>query len=315
MRTEMKVMAVVLISVAVASTGGMAQQNEANPLASQIREREAAVVSAAGQADGTAWLRLAVLYQDAARYDEAEHAFRHAISLLKKKDRTLYADGLDHMGTMYVEQGKFGKAEPLERKALAIREDMNDRTAIGTSYTHLAMLAYGRHDLTGADADARMAVSLLAPEHSADGTGTEATPEEKMSALIDLALIECARRDCAGAIPELNRALRIAHANYQANSVPVGFLDFLLANASWKNGDLRDAPALMKRGIDEMQQRLGWGHPTFIAALKQYRTLLTQIGSNAEADEVDRRIALLEPSPKSGGRPDKSALLGINALR
>jgi tetratricopeptide (TPR) repeat protein len=315
MRTEMKVMAVVLISVAVGSTEGMAQRNEVNPFASQIRGREAAVASAAGRTDGTAWLRLAVLYQDSARYDEAERAFRHATSLLKKKDRALYAEGLDHMGTMYVEQGKFGKAEPLEWKALAIREDTNDRTAIGTSYTHLAMLAYGRHDLTAADADAGMAVSLLVPERRADGTGTEATPEEKMSALIDLALIECARRDCAGAIPELNRALRIAHANYQSNSVPVGFLDFLLANASWRNGDLRDAPALMKRGIAEMQQQLGWGHPTYIAALKQYRSLLTQIGSKVEVYEVDRRIALLEPSPKSGGRPDESPLPGINALR
>jgi tetratricopeptide (TPR) repeat protein len=316
MRAEMNAVAAVWMGIAVASTGGMAQRNEANnPIADQIRVQEAAVASAAGETDGTAWLKLAVLYQDAARYEDAEPAFNRAIRLLKTRDHTLYADALDHMGTMYVERGKFGKAEPLERKALAIREDANDTSAIGTSYMHLAVLAYGQHDMAAADSDAGMAVSLLVPERATDRTRTEATPEEKMSALIDLSLIKCARGDCAGSIPELNRALCLAHANYEANSVPVGFLDFLLGYATWKNGDVKQAPDLMKRGIDEMQQPLGWGHPTYIAALKQYRSLLTQIGSHAEADEVDRRIALLEPSPKSSGRPARSALLGMNALR
>jgi hypothetical protein len=115
--------------------------------------------------------------------------------------------------------------------------------------------------------------------------------------------------------PELNRALRLAHANYEANSLPVGFLDFLLGYASWRSGDLKRAPALMKSGIDEMQQQLGWGHPTYIAALKQYQSLLSQIGNNAEAEEVNRRIALLKPSPKSCGRIEKSALFEFNKLR
>jgi hypothetical protein len=72
---------------------------------------------------------------------------------------------------------------------------------------------------------------------------------------------------------------------------------------------------LMKRGTDEMQQQLGWGHPTYVAALRQYRSLLTQIGSAGEAGEVDGRIAQLEASAGSGGRAEKSGLPGINALR
>ncbi len=314
MRAEMKVVAVV-IGVAMASIGGLAQRNGDNPFASQIRDQEIVVATAAHADDGAAWLKLAILCHDAVRYDDAERAFERSIRLLKTKDRALYADALDHMGTMYVERGKFDKAEPLEKKALGIREDAKDSVAIGASYMHLALLAYGRHDLTTADADAGMAVSLLVPEHAMDQAGTKATPEEKMSALVDLSLIKCARGDCAGAIPELNRALRLAHSNYQANSVPVGFLDFLLGYAYWKTGDLKQAPALMKSGIDEMQQQLGWGHPTYVAALKQYRSLLTQVGSAGEAGEVGRRIAQLEPAQRSGERPEKSGLPGINALR
>ncbi len=297
MRAEMKMLALMLISIAVASTVGLAQQNEANPFASQIREQEIAVATAAHTEDGTAWLKLAILYQDAARYDDAERSFERAIRLLKTKDRALYADALDHMGTMYVEQGKFGKAEPLEKKALAIREDINDTAAIGTSYMHLALLAYGQHDLTAADANAGMAVSLLVPQ-AMNREGREATPEQKMSALVDLSLIKCARGDSGGAVPELNRALSIAHANYESNSVPVGFLDFLLGNTYWKNGDSKQAPALMKRGIDEMQHALGWGHPTYVAALKQYRAVLVTAGRSDEAEEIENSIAKLESSSK-----------------
>ncbi len=314
MRAEMRTLAVVVAGIVAASMAGMAQRNEASPFESQIRGQEIAVASTGGETDGTGWLKLAVLYQDAARYDDAERAFEKAIRLLKTKDRNLYADALDHMGTMYVERGRYAKAEPLEKEALAIREDAKDEIAIGTSYMHLAVLAYGRQDMTGADADAEMAVSLLVPERPRDRVA-EATPEEKMSALVDLSLIKCARGDSAGAVPELNRALRIAHANYEENSMPVGFLDFLLGNAYWKNGDARHAPALMKRGIDEMQQALGWGHPTYIAALKQYRNVLAQTGSSAQVEEVNQRIALLEASSKMAGQPEKSSSFGIIAFR
>ena len=314
MSAEKRMLLVMVTGIAAASMAGMAQSNETTPFADQIRKQEIAVASTEGKTDGAVWLELAVLYQDAARYDDAERAFEKAVRLSKSKDRNVYADALDHMGTMYVERGKFGKAEPLERKALAIREDAKDERAIGTSYMHLAMLAYGKHDMSSANADAGMAVSLLVPESSRDRQ-IEATPEEKMSALVDLSLIKCASGDCAGAIPELNRALRVAHANYPANSLAVGFLDFVLGNTYWKKGDSRQAAALMKRGINEMQQEVGWGHPTYVAVLKQYRSVLAQNGNNAEAEEVDRRIARLYRSPRSAMGPEKSGLPGLTLLQ
>ncbi len=313
MRSRTWKLVTILFAFCVAWSDALAQINSKVMLDTEIRHTEAIAAGPLAQ-NGAAWLKLALLYQDAARYGDAAHAFEKAVRLLKAKDRDLYAEALDHMGTMYVERGKFGKAEPLEKKALEIREDAKDEVAIGTSYMHLALLAYGRHDLTAADADAGMAVSLLVPKRPRDRSA-EATPEEKMSALVDLSLIQCARGDCAGAIPELNRALGIAHGNYAANSVPVGFLDFLLGHTYWKSGDSRQAPALMKRGIDEMEQELGWGHPTFIAALKQYRSVLAQTGSNAEAEQVGRQIAQLEATTGSGGRLEESGLPGINTLR
>ena len=282
-----------------------AQQAAASPYAERIRAQESAVGSLHGQSDGVEWLKLAILYQDAARYPDAERAYRKAIAMLKSKDRSTLAAALDHMGTMYVERGKFAKAEPLERKALAMRQDANDTEGIGTSYAHLATLSYGLHDLASAEADAEMAVSLLVPEHADAAQQSNATPEEKMSALIDLSLVQCAQGNCAAAIRDLSRALRLAHANYPINSIAVGFIDFLLGYAHWRGGDNNTAAILMKCGTTEMQTQLGWGHPTYIAALKQYRTFLSQRGEMAEAEELTARISTLEKSPRSA--PGKSA--------
>ena len=114
-----------------------------------------------------------------------------------------------------------------------------------------------------------------------------------MTALIDLALARCARDACATAVPGLRRALRIAHMSYTANSIPVGFLDFLLGYALWKGGDNDSAGELMRNGTQELSIQLGWGHPTYLRALRQYGIFLTQAGHTTESGEVWARIAKL----------------------
>jgi tetratricopeptide (TPR) repeat protein len=306
----MRLAAAIWMSVGMMCAGASAQPSSTNPLVEKIRAQESAVDPSHGQPDGIAWLRLAILYQDAARYTDAERAYRKAIAMLKSKDRSTLASAFDHMGTMYVERGKFAKAEPMERKALAMRQDANDTEGIGASYAHLATLSYGRHDLASAEADAEIAVSLLAPEH-AGAAQSKATPEEKMSALIDLSLVRCSQGKCAGAIRDLNRALLLAHANYPINSVPVGFIDFLLGYAHWKSGDDNVAAELMKCGITEMETQLGWGHPTYISALKQYRTFLSQRGAMVEAEELTARISTLEKSPRSASAESAGTTMGL----
>jgi hypothetical protein len=168
--------------------------------------------------------------------------------------------------------------------------------------------------LAAAEADADMAVSILIPAHTDHPAEIKATPEEQMSALINLSLIQCAQGSCSGTIPDLNRALRLAHAHYAINSVPVGFIDFLLGYAHWKSGDNRTAAELMQCGTTEMETQLGWGHPTYIAALRQYRTFLAQGGNAAEADQIEIRIASLEKSPRAAFPEPSGPLIGLSQL-
>jgi len=265
----------------------------------EIRALQASIAAAPSQAGAATWLLLAVLCQDAARYKESEQAYRKTIRILKSSDRANLAMALDRMGTMYVETGRFAKAEPLEQRALEFRQNLNDSTGIGASYMHLAVLSLGKHDLDAAEADAEMAVSLLAPAQAHPEAPSAATPEEQMAALIDLSLVRCARGSCATAIPCLARALTLAHASYQANSIPVGFLDFLLGYANWKNGNSPAAAQLMKTGTSELESQLGWGHPTYIAALKQYQVFLAQSGEPAAALQVGTRIAAFKQNQQA----------------
>lgn len=171
----------------------------------------------------------------------------------------------------------------------------------------------GKHDLATAEDDAEMAVSLVAPSQGSQIQST-ATPEQKMTALIDLSLVRCARGACAGAIPDLRRALQLANANYTPNSVPVGLLDFLLGYANWKSGDNRAAVQQMKIGTSELASQLSWGHPTYIAVLKQYRTFLTETGEPAEASELEAKIAALETSRATAHSGLAHASFGFDQL-
>jgi hypothetical protein len=270
-----------------------AQASETDRLSLQIQSQENAVKRDPGKHDGRAWLQLAVLHQNAADYKDSEQAYQQAISLLKPKDQSLLADAQDQLATLYIESGKLSKAEPLERKSLAIREKLNEHTKAGLSHTHLSALLLGQGKLSLAEAEANLAAQLLVPAPGALSLHSAGTPEEQMSALINLALVRCAHQACRTAIPDLQRALEIAHATYPENSIPVGYLNFLLGQAFWKSGDVNAARPLMTAGIQELSTQLAWGHPIYLRALQQYKDLLQQIGNAAEARAIELKIAKL----------------------
>ncbi|HZD47389.1 MAG TPA: tetratricopeptide repeat protein [Silvibacterium sp.] len=281
---------------------GWAQNTTVTAFDDGIPKYELLVKEQAARQDGTVWLELATLYQDAARYQDAERAYSQAVELLKTGDRTTLANAMDGMGTMYAETGKYAKAEPLEREALAMREAWNDSVGVGRSWMHLAMLSLGRRDLADAAKYAEMAADRLVPGRSGRETGNAATPEgvatpeDKMTALIYLSLVRCVQGVCAAAIPDLKAAHSMAQANYGAGDFPVGFTNFLLGYAYWKSGDLRSAAEPMKSGTAGMEEQLGWGHPTYISAMTQYEAFLRQTRRNAEAAEVKAKIARVRGS-------------------
>jgi hypothetical protein len=179
---------------------------------------------------------------------------------------------------------------------------------------HLAVLLLGERQIASAEAEAEMAVSLLVPEQEQTAVQAASTPEEKMTALLDLSLARCAHQGGATAIPDLRRALGIAHANYPTNSIPVGFLEFLLGYAFWKSGDDSSADGVMRKGTQELETHFGWGHPTYVQVLKQYSMFLNQTGHSTEAKDIGAKITKLERSPGFAQMASNHPSIGLDRL-
>jgi tetratricopeptide (TPR) repeat protein len=291
----MRVSSVVVVGFAGAvlfAAASQAQSSLPGPLAQQMQEAEARLTQPAAQNDGLAWWQLGRLEQDAARYADAERCYRRAIALLEGGDKAALADALDSAGTLYVETGDTTQAEPLERRALALREAANDSSGEGRSWMHLAMLSLGRHDAAAAVHYAELAKQRLVDAKP----GAGASPEEKMTALVDLALALCADERCSRAAGPLESAHRIAVADAgTAGEFPGGYIDFLLGYVRWQSGDAAHAAGEMKSGLAAMETQLGFGHPTFVAALTAYRDFLEQTGDLGGAAAVRARLERMTP--------------------
>jgi len=83
----------------------------------------------------------------------------------------------------------------------------------------------------------------------------------------------------------------IAGASYEDKSFPVSYIRFLQGYVDWKRGDERTAAKLMKSGAEGMETQLGWTHPTFVSAMRQYEEFLVATRRTAEAIEVHKRLA------------------------
>jgi len=291
MRNVSRFLVLVLFEFVVFPAGGVAQGAKTTGEPGDIHRYELLVQQPTEANNGAAWWKLAMLYQDAARYAESEHAYRRAIELLRTSDALTQANLMDNLGTMYVETARYTDAEQLEQKALAIRKDRKDSLGIGLSWMHLAMLSLGRQQNADGEMYAELAVSRLVPDRRIGTENDFATPEQKMTALIYLSLARCATHDCAEALPPLKKAMTIAEANYPSQGLPLAYIGFLEGYAEWKRGDIRSAARLMKSGTAAMEAQLGWGHPTYISAMRQYEHFLVATRQNAEAAEIREKLA------------------------
>jgi tetratricopeptide (TPR) repeat protein len=289
------------VGLAVLPFGCNAQDAHNTSASDSIRKYEILVEQPVAANSGAVWWKLALLYQDAARFNEAERAYTNAIRLLKAQKPDAVADVTDCMGTMYVQAGQLSKAERLERDALTVREINKDLPGVGISWTHLSTLSLNQRHVSDAAMYAQWAVDRLLTVGNDDGKQKIATPEQKMSALVALSLARCEQGMCEDALAALQRARDIADSSYQTRSFPISYIDFLTGYAHWKTGNAELAAELMRRGTAGMQADLGWGHPTYLAAMKQYALFLKQTQRREEASEVKRIISQSQKSHQQAG--------------
>jgi tetratricopeptide (TPR) repeat protein len=241
-----------------------------------------------------AWRRLAALQQDAALYSDSTTSFTHAIAFFHRApDATPeLAEAIDGLGTLKLETGQFKAAEASLKEARAMRLAANDTLGVSRSDVHLASLYLGKHKYEQAH--------MLAVRALADFTrDPRADTLDKGSAMIVMSLALCSESRSSEALPTLEALVQLMRRSYAQRSMPVGFAFFLLGYVERKNHDLALADAYMKRGIDGMEESMGWGHPVFVDALLQYSRLLRETGREDAATEVEAKASTLRNSNNS----------------
>jgi hypothetical protein len=92
----------------------------------------------------------------------------------------------------------------------------------------------------------------------------------------------------------LKAAIDEGKAKLQPDDLPIGVGGFLLGYACWKSGNVSDADRFMQEGTAAMSRQLGWGHPAYLSALKQYAQFLRENRQVEAANVVERRIRQAE---------------------
>jgi tetratricopeptide (TPR) repeat protein len=252
-----------------------------------IKKAESAHVSDVEVAKG--YTRLASLYEDMARYEESEAALERAVSLLRRNPGSpgLLAEEINNLGLLHAEMGKLREAEGEELEALKLREGVGDSLEIARSWNSLAGIYFRHHNYATSRDFFRKAMDEFSVNPRADVI-------DRVSSRFGLALTLCGMKDCPSAIPVVKDGLDIAKTAFRPNDYPIGMGEYFLGVAYWRSGNLFDAGPHLELGTTIMKEQLGWGHPAYLSALKQYALFLRKSQRSDDAKAVERQIRMAE---------------------
>lgn len=273
-----------------ASAGSAVKQDLERQIALQqdaVRQAEAAHVTDIDLAK--TYARLGVVYEIAAQWARSEAAVAHAVSLARHaaEPSEELASDLSQLGGLHVVMGKLRESEKEEMEGLRIREKLGDRLQIARTWNDLAELFIARQQFKKARDIAQKAVAEFVANSQADVS-------DRTVARSALSMAMCYLKDCPSAIPLLKDAIAEGKTYLRPDDFPIAFGDYLLGYAYWKSGKMADAAQHMQDGVAAMSQQLGWGHPAYLNALKQYEQFLRENRQVDAADLIRRRIRQAE---------------------
>jgi tetratricopeptide (TPR) repeat protein len=197
------------------------------------------------------------------------------------------ATAVSQLGSLHVAMGRLRDSEKEELEALRLREKVNDRLQIARSWSDLATLSIAQHKFEKARDYAQNAIAEFV-------VNKRAGVIDRVTARYALSIALCYLKEYASAIPLLKVAIDDARAELNMFDFPIGLGDFLLGYSYWKSGDLSDAGPYMQSGMAAMSAQLGWGHPGYVSAMKQYAKYLHESKNVEAASVIDRQIRQAE---------------------
>ena len=280
--------------------GGSAQPKRAEALEKKVEfpdrpemlrrialyEAAARKAEAAPPTDGSLvriYLGLALMYENLAMYPRSEEVTRRALRLLREGPPSDLAEATSDLARLHMAMGELRQAEREESESLRLRERVGEPVAIARSWNQLAAVYIKRHQNKKAVEFAQKAMGVL-------GDGPRVDPVDRIGVRFTLAKALCESRECGRAIPLLKEAIELSKETFGPDGLPVGFCNFLLGYAYWRNGDMDEAAVWMERGTTGMKVELGWGHPGYLDALTQYAEFLRERGRKQAAVALEREV-------------------------
>jgi tetratricopeptide (TPR) repeat protein len=238
---------------------------------------------------GRNYAQLGLWYEDAGLWNRAEADLAHSVFLLRhaaEPDNDL-AGAVSILGSLHVVMGKLGEAEKEEQEALKLRQNLGDRLLIARSWNDLAALSLAQKKYAKAKEFAQHAATEFIGND-------KAAASDRISARYTLSVALCYVKECVSALPVVKAAVDEAKATMKPTDLGVGFGTFLLGYTYWKAGDSVKAGEYMEHGKAIMAERLGWDHPTYLGASRQYARFLRESQRVEEAEVIERQIRQAE---------------------
>jgi len=226
---------------------------------------------------------LATLYENVARYAQAEDAWKRAIALVPTGAQDELAEELRGLALLQIAKGDMRSAKENELSALKIRTKQGETVEVAKLWGDLADWYIAEKQFATAVDYARKALNVLQDDPKVAMQDRIEIRERAANAL-------CGNKQSREAIPLLLQAHEIAKGFYGPGSAQAGATEYLLGHAYWQSRDMDAAAEWLERGVEKIKLDLGWGHPIYVNALTEYARFLRERGNEDAASAIEHEL-------------------------
>ncbi|CAN5711107.1 hypothetical protein BH09PLA1_BH09PLA1_03270 [soil metagenome] len=255
-----------------------------------------------------AFINLGAVYRELGKFDEAESAFRTAVTGGRRvlgNDHPSTIKAIGSLGAVLADQGKFDEAEPLSRESLQrLRRDFGDDhpdTLIAMGGLRALLQARGKY--AEAEPLAREVLDRNRRAHGSDHPDT-------MRALNNMGALYANEGKIADAEPYfrevVDRSRRIMGDDHGDTITAISNLAFVL----FAQNKLADAEPLWREALERFRRTLGEDHPSTLTAMSNLGRLLEMQGKLDEAEAIYRDA--LQRSRRVLGDDNPSTITTMN---
>jgi tetratricopeptide (TPR) repeat protein len=232
---------------------------------------------------------LGILYHVLERYDEAEEHYQQSLALKEKafgSDHPRLVRCLHNLGLLYQEQGRQDRPEAFFKRALGIVEKSfgPEHVRVIRSLKHLGSFYLGDKDYNVAESHFLRALALSEKEYGPDHVNIA-------QILIPLGQIMIEKGQYQDAERNLRRALDICEKNSDADPVTEANARFHLAYLYHHHLNRQEeAEVLYSKTLSLQEENLEREDRNMQETIKEYASLLRELGKNKEARELEERL-------------------------